>query len=364
MVLRYDKRESFAVSKIKEAIPQWLLRDRTGLQGLFADLHQNDEVFPNHLLASSVDGVGTKLLIAEAMGVHDTIGIDLVAMNVNDLATLGKVSPFLFINYIACQERIEEEGITGSIMSGIVKGLEQSDASGILTQNIRLNMGKGETASVDELLGGLREGYGFDVAAAMVGFIRKEDLRQPGGDTLIAFESSGPHSNGFTELRHLLLKGDFEARERFRRHYRGRFSLDDEYEGKTIGRWLLEPTKIYLRAMAAIAKEHPVFGLNNTGYGLKNLTRITTHDFRLRKVLEPQPIFKLLKKESGYSDEKLYSTFNMGMGFFVMCQKQDADSILSIAARHGVRGEVIGAIGPGAGKVSVESLGLAFERYA
>src|SRR3990167_2829442 len=130
------------------------------------------------------------------MGIYDTVGIDCVAMSANDLATLGAVSPFLFMDYLACQSRIEEEKITGKIIEGIVKGLKQSDASGILRNTIRLNFGKGETASVDELIDATRPGYGFDVAGCMIGFIKKDKIRKSKiipGDKIIALASSGPH---------------------------------------------------------------------------------------------------------------------------------------------------------------------------
>ncbi|MBU0980662.1 MAG: hypothetical protein KJ709_07680 [Nanoarchaeota archaeon] len=350
MVIDYSKSESHAVSKIKEAIPGWLSSSKVSKEGLFADLHEC-KIFPDHLLASSVDGVGTKLLIAEAMHKYNTVGIDLVAMNANDLATLGRVSPFLFINYLACQRRFQEEGLTGDLMKGIVKGLEQSDTSTILRQDLSLNMGKGETASVDELLGSLKPGYGFDMAGAMIGFMKKEDLSEPEGDTLIALKSSGPHSNGFTALRHMLLKGEFENREEYQQHYKGRFSIDSPFEGSTIGRHLLEPTRIYMKTMAAIAKEFKVTGINNTGYGLKNLARLKGFTFKITDPIRPQPIFKLVQKEAKLRPEEMYERFNMGQGFFILCKKEDADDILSASEQQGEEGKVIGTAEKGPSKI-------------
>ena len=119
----YQKREAKAVSAIKSAIPFSLKQDMIKTsQGMFADLHENNEVFPNHFMASAIDGVGTKLILAEAMNIFNTVGIDLVAMSANDLATLGAVSPFLFIDYLAVQEKIQEQALTGDIIKGIVKG--------------------------------------------------------------------------------------------------------------------------------------------------------------------------------------------------------------------------------------------------
>ncbi|MBI2108132.1 hypothetical protein HYU10_03725 [Candidatus Woesearchaeota archaeon] len=340
----YQKRESKAVSAIKKAIPASLKQDIVkGSVGSFAELYENNEILPNHFIACSIDGVGTKVILAEAMGKFDTIGIDCVAMCANDLATLGKVSPFLFMDYLACQSKIQDEAITGPIIKGIVKGLEQCDASSALRNSIRMNFGKGETASVDELISSSKEGYGFDIAGCMLGFAEKAFAgrkRAFDGDKIIALRSSGPHSNGFTDLRRFLLKGDFESREGFRAMYKGKFALDDKFDGSTIGKKLLEPTKIYIQTMAKIARNFDVIGANNTGYGLKNLNRISGFEFRITSPLEPQQIFKLMQQESGFTDEQMYSTFNMGMGFFIIARKEEADDILQAAKDGAVVGEV------------------------
>jgi len=310
---------------------------------MFAELYENNEVFPKHYAAVSIDGVGTKIIIAEALKKFDTIGIDCVAMNANDLATLGAVSPFLFMDYIACQPKIQEEKITGEIIKGVVKGLQQCDTSDILRTSIRINFGKGETASVDELISSA-SGYGFDIAGCMIGFVEKSRIRRQKvspGDRIIALRSSGPHSNGYADLRLNLLNGDFETRAKFKKRYNGRFSLDNGFDGSTIGKILLEPTKIYTGTMAKISKNFDVAGINNTGYGLKNLNRIKENvEFRIDNPSKPQPIFDLMQKESGFNDEQMYRTFNMGMGFFVICREKDADGILQIAKDACIVGEV------------------------
>ncbi|MBI2208636.1 hypothetical protein HYU50_04005, partial [Candidatus Woesearchaeota archaeon] len=230
------------------------------------------------------------------------------------------------------------------IIKGIVKGLKQSDASGILRNSIRLNFGKGETASVDELIDAAREGYGFDIAGCMIGFIEKNKVKNKKigiEDKIIALPSSGPHSNGYTDLRRHLLNGDFETRARYKKNYRGRFSLDSKFDNSTIGNILLEPTRIYLQTMAKISKEHNVIGINNTGYGLKNFNRMHGNfEFGIDKPLRPQPIFNLMKKESKFSDKRMYETFNMGMGFFIVCKNNDAGKVLQIAKDAKVVGEV------------------------
>ena len=339
----YQETESQAVDAIKKAIPLSLKSDMLPeSKGMFAELFENNEVFPKHFIATAIDGVGTKIMIAEAMHKFDTIGIDCVAMSANDLATLGNVSPFLFMDYLACQSKVQEKTITGEIIKGVVKGLGQCNSSKILRNSIRINFGKGETASVDELVTS-PTGYGFDIAGCMIGFVEKKNFGRhkiKAGDKIIALSSSGPHSNGYTDLRRNLLKGDFEKREQFRKLYKGRLSLDDRFDGSTIGKLLLEPTKIYIETMAKISKDFEVAGFNNTGYGLKNLNRAKEKvEFRISKPLKPQPIFGLMQKESGFTDGQMYRTFNMGMGFFVVCGKEDADDILSLAKDADVVGE-------------------------
>ncbi len=341
----YQERESKAVDAIKKAIPSSLKSNMLPQsKGMFAELYENNGVFPKHYIASAIDSVGTKIIIAEAMEKYGTIGIDCVAMPANDLATLGAVNPFLFMDCISCQSEIQEKAITGDIVKGMSKGLGQCDASKILRNSIKINFGKGETASVDELLSSIKSGYAFEVVGSMIGFISKIKFKKQKikpGQKIIALRSSGPHSNGYTDLRHNLLNGDFETRAEFRRKYKGRFSLDDKFDGSTIGKILLEPTKIYIETMAKISKNFDVVGFNNTGYGLKNLNRTKEKvEFRISNPLKPQPIFELMQKESKFTDEQMYSTFNMGMGFFVVCDKENADDILDIAKDADVVGEV------------------------
>jgi phosphoribosylformylglycinamidine cyclo-ligase len=329
--MSYADTESRAVAAIKNAIPASLKRDMLKeSSGMFAELYETTAI-PDHYVATAIDSVGSKVLIAEALGKYDTVGIDCVAMSANDLATLGAVSPFLFMDCLSCQSKIEEEGIAGEIVKGIAKGLEQCDASGILKNSIRVNFGKGETASVTELLSSTKPGYGFDLVGCMIGLIEKQKARQSvqDGDVIIALPSSGPHSNGFTALRHHLLNGDFETRKEYKQNYKGKHSLDDLYDGSAIGRLLLEPTRIYVREMAAIARDFDVVGINNTGYGLKNFNRIPgSFEFRITNPLDPQPLSSLMQGESGFSDREMYESFNMGMGFFIIARKEDAGAAL------------------------------------
>ncbi|MBU0751371.1 MAG: hypothetical protein KJ696_04365, partial [Gammaproteobacteria bacterium] len=128
----YQKRESVAVDAIKKAIPKKLKQNMLPeSKGMFCELFETEAV-PDYYVATACDGVGTKLILAEAMQIYDTVGIDLVAMNANDIITFGKVAPFMFINYIAVQEKFAEKGITGEVMKGMVKGLEMCEAGSIL----------------------------------------------------------------------------------------------------------------------------------------------------------------------------------------------------------------------------------------
>jgi len=358
----YQKREEKAVSAIKKAIPASLKSDMLpASKGLFCELYRNDEVFPEHYCACAIDGVGTKVLLAEALGKYDTIGIDLVAMSANDLATFGKMSPFLFIDYLAVEHKIEEEALTGDIIKGIVKGLEQCDASSVFRNSIKMNFGKGETASVDELMSGIREGYGFDLAGGMIGFVPKKGFgfAVSPGQKIVALPSSGLHSNAYTDARLTLLEGDFETRKEFRKRYKGKFRLDDPFEGSTIGKTLLTPTRIYVKEMAKVSKQFNVLGVNNTGYGLKNFNRLKgKFEFHITDPTAPLPIFDLLQKESGYSEKEMYQKFNMGMGFFMICEKDDAEDVAQIA-----NGKIIGEVRKAASTRTVLKEKIVFEGY-
>jgi phosphoribosylformylglycinamidine cyclo-ligase len=344
MAPSYQDAESKAVEAIKKAIPSSLKQNMLKESGgMFAELYENNEVFPKHYLASTIDGVGTKGIIAEIMNKYDTIGMDCVAVCANDLATLGSVSPFLFMDAILCQNKIQEEALTGDIAKGMSKGLEQCDASNILKNSIKINFGKGETASINELLSSPKDGYGFELIGSMIGFIGKNKFAKykiKPGDKIIALRSSGPHCNGYTDLRYNILDGNFETRPKYKKKYTGKHKLDDKFDGSTIGEKLLEPTKIYIQAMVNISKRFDFAGFNNTGYGLKNLNRTSEKvEFRINNPLKPQPVFELMQKESKFTDEQMYSTYNMGMGFFVVCNKEDADDILQIEKNAEIVGE-------------------------
>ncbi|MBI2549453.1 hypothetical protein HYW21_08980 [Candidatus Woesearchaeota archaeon] len=344
----YQERERHAVDALKKQIPRSLKKNKVkGTEGLFAEIFESD-LFPEHYCVCAADTAGTKVLIAQAMEKYDTIGIDVVAMNANDLATLGRISPFLFLNCMSVQSVIQEKGITAELMKGIVKGLEQSNASDVLHNTVYCNLGKGETASVHELLGGIKPGHGFDIAGTMIGFIEKKSLvlTPHDGDVIIALASSGVHSNGFTDLRLKLLQGDFETRAEYRKGYQGKYRLHDLVPGTsiTVGDALLEPTMIYVRIMATLGSRYRIVGVNNTGYGLRNFNRITGFDYLITEPLEPQPIFSLMQHASGFSDYEMYQRFNMGMGFFVIANPHDVEGILSLCTSQQCPAKLVGKV--------------------
>jgi phosphoribosylformylglycinamidine cyclo-ligase len=200
------------------------------------------------------------------------------------------------------------------------------------------------------MISGPKEGYSFDISGVMTGYIKKIKTMEPKpGQVIIGFRSSGPHSNGFTALRTKLLRSEVEERPQFRQQYTGRFLLTDRpcpEDPRTLGEILLTPTKIYLKAMAAITKYFPaVFGVNITGYGLHNFNRIGKNiRFVIDNPFPQQPIFKLMEQESGYSTKKMYTKFNMGMGFAIFANKEDAEQIIDIAKQYDVEAMVIGHI--------------------
>jgi len=228
------------------------------------------------------------------MNKHSTIGIDLVAMSANDLVTFPGMKPFLFMDYLAVQEKAQAHA--GEIIKGIVTGLKQCTA---------VQFGKGETASVDELMDATRPGYGFDLAGCMIGFMPKKPLPvMKEGWSIVALASSGLHSNGYTTARHILLNGDFESREQYKKHYQGKHSLHDVFNGTTIGKTLLEPTRIYVPQITKLTV--PFLGVNNTGYGLKNLNRMGNFTFNMTAPLPILPIFNLIQKEGKLSMKEAF----------------------------------------------------------
>jgi phosphoribosylformylglycinamidine cyclo-ligase len=265
-------------------------------------------------LALSTDGVGTKLLDK-----YDTIGIDCVAMNVNDVLCVG-AEPLCMLDYIAVQEA--DPDFLEEIGKGLYEGARQANIS----------IPGGEIAQVRELITGAREGRGFDLAGACVGLVPMDRILvgqaiQP-GDVVIGLRSSGIHSNGLTLAREVFFK---KAKYRPDRHV--------AELGRSIGEELLEPTRIYVRE---------VLDLLRAGVDIKALVHITSDGFLnlarvqakvgyvLETLPEPQPIFRLLQRIGGVSDEEMFCVYNMGTGFCIVVAAAHADRALQALKGFGL----------------------------
>ncbi|OPY49421.1 MAG: phosphoribosylaminoimidazole synthetase [Methanosaeta sp. PtaU1.Bin060] len=265
-------------------------------------------------LAMTTDGVGSKVLIANALKKWDTVGIDCIAMNVNDLYALG-AEPIAFVDYLAV-EKVDPERAE-QIAIGLRRGAELSN----------MTIVGGETASLPEII------RGFDLAGTAIGVVEKEKVvtgeKVRVGDVLVGVPSSGLHSNGYTLARRIV--------EESKHTYFDKMPGTDH----TIGEELLTPTRIY-HEIVELVKECDVHGLAHiTGSGLLKLRRISPLGFEIMDLLEPQPIFRLLQELGNVDEAEMYRTFNMGMGFVVVVPEEDAQKACRIM---GMGSKVIGSI--------------------
>jgi phosphoribosylformylglycinamidine cyclo-ligase len=293
-------------------------------------------------LALSADGVGTKIFIAEMMDRYDSVGIDCVAMNVNDLVCIG-AEPLAMLDYIAVQAphpRLLEE-----IGKGLYRACEMA----------RITVPGGEVAQVREMIRGHRDGWSFDLVGAAVGVVDLDRILTGSacrpGDVVIGIASTGLHSNGFTLARRVLLK---EA------------GLDvhatiPALGSKTLGDVLLEPTAIYVREAVAMQKAKlPVRGFAHiTSDGLTNLLRLEAEvGFELDFLPEPQPIFRQIQERGKIGAAEMYEVFNMGVGFCVVCASEARDEVLACARSDGKQAWVLGRATPGPREVHLRPAGL------
>ena len=275
------------------------------------------------ILLSGTDGCGTKVQLAYIMDKHDTIGIDAVAMCVNDIACSGG-EPLFFLDYIACGKNYPEKIAT--IVSGVAEGCNQSGAALV----------GGETAEHP----GLMPEDEYDLAGFAVGVVEKKDLItgesiKP-GDTLIGIASSGVHSNGFSLVRKV-----FEMTKE---------SLDTYYDelGKTLGEALIEPTRIYVKALKSVKDAGiTIKGCSHiTGGGFyENIPRMLPEGMKAvvkKDSYEVPAIFKLLAKEGDIAEEMMYNTFNMGLGMVVAVDKEDVDKTMEAIKAAGDTPYIVG----------------------
>ena len=285
-------------------------------------------------LVSGTDGVGTKLKIAFTMDKHDTVGIDCVAMCVNDIACAGG-EPLFFLDYIACGKNEPEK--IAQIVKGVADGCIQSECALI----------GGETAEMP----GFYPVEEYDLAGFAVGVVDEKDLITgkdiKAGDTLIGIASSGVHSNGFS-----LVRSVFTITEE---------SLNTYYDslGKTLGEALLAPTKIYVKTLKEI---------KNVGVRIKGCSHITgggfyenvprmlpegAHAVIKKDSYEVPPIFKMLQNDGEIEEKMMYNTFNMGIGMVLAVDSADVDKVLAAVKAAGETGYVIGEVKAGEKGVTV-----------
>jgi len=293
--------------------------------------------FGKYALVLCTDGVGSKVEIASNIKKYDTVGIDCIAMNVNDAICVG-AEPLAFVDYLAIND--PDPKVTEEIGKGLAKGAELSNISII----------GGETASLPEIING------FDLAGTCLAFVEKDKIitgeKITPGDVIIGLSSSGIHSNGYTLARKVVKKSKLSYNDKF----------PEGYPGKAVGEVLLIPTQIYVKETIELFKKTNVHGLAHiTGGGLRNLTRLKKDvKFVIDSPLEPQPIFKFIQEKGNIDDKEMYQTFNMGMGLAIIVPEKNVGEAIKILKKYS-RSEVkiVGRIEKGTG-VEHTSLGLKY----
>ncbi|MCW5889368.1 MAG: phosphoribosylformylglycinamidine cyclo-ligase [bacterium] len=282
-------------------------------------------VAPNLGIAISTDGVGTKILVAEMARRFDTVGIDCVAMNVNDVLCVG-ARPISLVDYIAVE--VADPALLGPLGEGLARGCEEAG----------VNCPGGELAQVREMLRGTSPGHAFDLVATAIGVVPLDRVLSgqavSPGDVLVGLESTGLHSNGFTLARRALLET-------------GGLALDAVVPelGTTLADAMLAPTRIYVRPVLGVLDAGiAVRALAHvTGDGLFNLTRTTRAvGFDIERWPDVPPIFRLIQRLGGVPDEEMWRAFNMGIGFGIVVAPSDADRTLALLAETGVQAHVLG----------------------
>ena len=311
-----------AVKLMKEHIARTetsgVVSDIGGFGGLFMP---NLAGMSEPVLVSGTDGVGTKLKIAFLMDKHDTVGIDCVAMCVNDVICCG-AKPLFFLDYIACGKNVPEK--IAAIVSGVAEGCVQSGAALI----------GGETAEMP----GFYPIDEYDLAGFAVGIVDKskvyDNTKIAEGDIIIALPSSGVHSNGFSLVRKVF---DVENRD---------LNVYSDELGKTIGEELLTPTKIYVKDIAAIdavAKIKAVSHITGGGF-YENIPRSLPSDFSAKiekSAVKILPVFNMLQSLGNIPERDMFNTYNMGVGMSIVVGKEDADKVLSAVNSAYIIGEIV-----------------------
>ncbi|MDY4783738.1 phosphoribosylformylglycinamidine cyclo-ligase [Pygmaiobacter massiliensis] len=319
-----------AVQLMKQHVARTMTAGALGGLGGFGGLFELDlEEFKKPVLVSGTDGVGTKLKIAFMMDKHDTVGIDCVAMCVNDVICCG-AKPLFFLDYIACGKNVPEK--IAAIVSGVAEGCVQSGAALI----------GGETAEMP----GFYPANEYDLAGFTVGAVSKEKIfdntKMQEGDAIIALPSSGVHSNGFSLVRRIF---DLENKG---------LDLYSAELGRTLGEALLEPTCIYVKPVLALAEQVTVRAVSHiTGGGFyENIPRCLPEGFAAKiekAAVKTPPIFALMQKIGNVPERDMFNTFNMGVGMCVVVPKADANKAVEILRANGQEAYVMGEAVKGEG---------------
>jgi phosphoribosylformylglycinamidine cyclo-ligase len=305
--------------------------------GLYATILK---IAPNLGVAMSTDGVGTKLLIAEMMNKYDTVGIDCIAMNVNDIICVG-ARPIAMLDYIGIQD------VRKKFLADLGKGLYRGAVEA------GISIPAGEIAQLKEMLRGIHEGMGFDLVGCAVGVVDMDKIIVgdgiKDGDVVVGLASSGLHSNGYTLARKVLLS---------------KFKVGQYLKelGRTVGEELLEPTRIYVRpAMKMLDEKIKVKAfLHITGEGFRNLRRVRSQvGFELDNLFPAPAVFRLIQRQGGISQEEMANTFNMGVGLAVVVSEKDASRVIAVSRKFKIPAQVIGRAFPDRQKqVVIPSMGV------
>ncbi|MBC8251537.1 MAG: phosphoribosylformylglycinamidine cyclo-ligase [Candidatus Nitrosopelagicus sp.] len=277
------------------------------------------EIPGGKLLATHTDGVGTKVIISNMLRKYDTIGIDCIAMNVNDIICIG-ATPISFVDYIAANKN--DQNIFKQIVSGLVKGARKS----------AMPIVGGETAIMPDLISG--KGFGFDLAGMVVGILSKKEMvlgnKIKPNDVIIGIQSSGLHSNGYSLARKALL---------------AKYSVKDDIKGiGNLGNALLCPTEIYVKPVLEALKKCKINGLAHiTGGSFTKLLRLKQIGYHLDSMPKTPALMQLIE-DAGVKNEEMYKTFNMGIGFCIISPENQVKNIHKIFNKHKMKSYEIGRI--------------------
>jgi phosphoribosylformylglycinamidine cyclo-ligase len=314
------------VERIKPGVRRSMRREVLGGIGGFGALVEVPlDRYRKPVLVSGTDGVGTKLRLAIDTGRHDTVGIDLVAMCVNDVVVQG-AEPLFFLDYFATGKLVVDIG--ARVIAGIVDGCVQAGCALV----------GGETAEMP----GMYHGDDYDLAGFCVGIVEKDAIidgsRTAAGDIVLGLPSSGPHSNGFSMIRKILQVSGAD--------------LETDLDGIALGDRLMAPTRIYVKALLKLVSALPVHGLSHiTGGGLvDNIPRVIPDGLEVileRTAWRREPIFEWLQNAGRVADQEMYRVFNCGIGMTIHVAAKDADRAVSILRDAGQEALVIGEVKSG-----------------